>query len=147
MHAFHASCLCGAVRFSIDQATPPFELCHCNRCRKVSGSAFMAGLGVRRNHFHWHAGQHVIRRFEAELIDAPPAYKVCFCGICGSPVPDPDSDAEWFEIPAGLLDDNPALHPDKHIYVEHKAPWHEICDDLPQMDKLTLQRHREGEGR
>ena len=38
-------CLCGGVRFEIVQAVGPFELCHCNRCRKVSGSAFAAMLG------------------------------------------------------------------------------------------------------
>ena len=41
-------CLCGGVRFEIDRAVGPFELCHCRRCRKASGSAFMAGIGVRR---------------------------------------------------------------------------------------------------
>jgi hypothetical protein len=32
------SCLCGGVRFELDRAAGPFEICHCNRCRKVSGS-------------------------------------------------------------------------------------------------------------
>ena len=38
-------CLCGAVRFELDRAVGPFELCHCNRCRKTTGSAYAAGLG------------------------------------------------------------------------------------------------------
>jgi hypothetical protein len=38
--------LCGGVRFEIAKAVGPFELCHCNRCRKASGSAFTAFLGV-----------------------------------------------------------------------------------------------------
>jgi hypothetical protein len=33
------SCLCGGVRFEVDRAVGPFELCHCSRCRKASGSA------------------------------------------------------------------------------------------------------------
>ena len=41
------ACLCGGVRFEVERAAGPFELCHCSRCRKVSGSAFVAGLGVR----------------------------------------------------------------------------------------------------
>ena len=39
------SCLCGGVRFEVDRVVGPFELCHCNRCRKVSGSAFTAMVG------------------------------------------------------------------------------------------------------
>jgi hypothetical protein len=41
------SCLCGGVKFEIRVSKGPFELCHCNRCRKVTGSAFAAGFRVR----------------------------------------------------------------------------------------------------
>ena len=137
------SCLCGAVRFEAGAFCEPFELCHCRRCRKVSGSAFMSGIGVRRKDFEWTSGTESIKSYEAPLIDSPPAYRVCFCSICGSPVPDPDDTSEWFELPAGLLDDDPELKPDKHIFVELKAPWFSVTDALPQFDEPTLIRHRE----
>lgn len=136
-------CLCAAVRFEIDRAVGPFELCHCNRCRKVSGSAFMAGLGVRRDEFRLVAGRELIKSYEAPIIESPPAYRVCFCSVCGSCVPDPDADSEWLEIPAGLLDDDPQLRPDKHIFVELRAGWFQITDELPQLDKRALIKHRE----
>ncbi|MEM8766102.1 MAG: GFA family protein [Pseudomonadota bacterium] len=136
-------CLCGAVRFEVDAFVGPFELCHCSRCRKVSGSAFVAAIGVRRSEFRWLSGEELINRYEAPLLEEPPAYRVSFCRVCGSPVPDPLDDGEWFEIAAGLLDDDPELRPDRHIYVEHKAPWHEITDELPQLDKLSLRRLRQ----
>jgi hypothetical protein len=136
-------CLCGGVRFEIDRAVGPFELCHCNRCRKVSGSAFLATVGVRRDEFRLSSGRDLIRTYDAPLREAPPAYRVCFCGICGSCVPDPDVDADWFEIPAGLLDDDPQLRPDKHIFVELKADWFQIADQLPQLDKEALRKHRQ----
>ena len=135
-------CLCGAVRFEISQAFGPFELCHCNRCRKVSGSAFMAGLGVRRDNFTWISGENIITTYDAAIIESPPAYRVCFCSICGSCVPDPAVESGWLEVAAGLLDDDPILRPDKHIFVEHKADWYQITDQLPQYDKMTLIKHR-----
>lgn len=135
-------CLCGGVRFEITRAEGPFELCHCNRCRKVSGSAFMAGLGVRREDFTLISGRELIRSYDAPLLHSPPAYRVCFCSTCGSPVPDPEDQSEWFEIAAGLLDDDPGLRPDKHIFIELRAPWHTITDDLPQLDARALKRHR-----
>ena len=47
------SCLCGGVKFEIRGSKGPFELCHCNRCRKATGSAFAAGLrGARRRPPH-----------------------------------------------------------------------------------------------
>ena len=132
------SCLCGGVRFEIVRTAGPFELCHCSRCRKASGSAFVAGLGVEVRDFRLLSGAELIRRYEAPILERPPAYRVAFCSRCGSPVPDPPPGATWFEVPAGLLDADPGLQPDKHIFVEHKAPWHDIADSLPQLDKQQL---------
>ena len=52
--------LCGGVRFEIDRVAGPFELCHCGRCRETSGSAFVAGLGVRANDYRLLAGAELI---------------------------------------------------------------------------------------
>ena len=93
-------CPCGGVQFEIDRAVGPFELCHCSRCRKVSGSAFMAGIGVRTGEFRFVCGQELIRRDEAPIVEAPPAYRVSFSGRCGSCVPDPTHGAQWFEVAA-----------------------------------------------
>lgn len=132
------SCLCGGVRFEIAKAAGPFELCHCSRCRKASGSAFGAGIGVRAEDFRLVAGKELITSYAAPILRNPPAYRISFCTRCGSPVPDPQPGAKWFEIPAGLLDNDPGLRPDKHIFVHVKAPWFEIADTLPQYDLAKL---------
>jgi hypothetical protein len=126
----------------------PFELCHCSRCRKTSGSAFIAGLGVRAADLRWLTPTERIRVYEAPLLERPPAYTSSFCSVCGSPVPHPDPRSEWFEIPAGCLDDDPGLRPDRHIFVEHKAPWFEISDGRPELTKTALVelRKRGGQG-
>lgn len=132
------SCLCGGVRFEIARAVGPFELCHCPRCRKASGSAFVAGLGVRVADYRLLAGSELVRRWEASLRDHPPPYRVAFCERCGSPVPDPPEGAEWFEIAAGLLDADPGLRPDKHIFVACGSSWYEIADSLPRLTQREL---------
>jgi hypothetical protein len=53
------------------------------------------------------------------------------------------SSSSWLEIPAGLLDDDPRLRPDKHIYVDVKSVWFDIADDLPKFDKAAIRRYRE----
>jgi hypothetical protein len=54
-------------------------------------------------------------------------------------VPNPSRTGEdWFEIPAGAFDDDPLARPDKHIYVDFKAPWDRITDDLPQMPRSAV---------
>ena len=132
------SCLCGGVRFEIDRAAGPFELCHCSRCRKASGSAFVAGLGVLRKDFRLLQGAELIMTYEAPLRDKPPPYRTSFCSRCGSPVPDPRSDSPWFEVAAGILDNDPQMRPERHIMVEIKSPWFTINDQLPQLDKAAL---------
>ena len=138
------SCLCGGVRFEIDRAVGPFELCHCNRCRKSSGAAFVAGLGVRTADYRLLTGSDLIATYEAPILREPPPYRASFCRRCGSPVPDPEPGSTWFEIPAGALDGDPQLKPDKHIFVEHKPAWDEITDALPQYDLPALVKLRRG---
>ena len=138
------SCLCGGVQFEIDRAVGPFELCHCSRCRKASGSAFVAGLGVKVQDFRLLSGSELIQTYEAPIREHPPAYRVAFCSRCGSPVPSPPVGATWFEIPAGLLDTDPILRPDKHIFVDRKSDWFPISDSLPQLTRAQLVKLRMG---
>lgn len=136
------SCLCGEVRFEIDRASGPFELCHCNRCRKASGSAFVAGLTVRPQDFRFTRGAELIRRFELPIVESPPAYCTCFCGRCGSPLPAVSADGSRFEVPAGALDDDPGVRPDKRIFVDARSSWYEIADRLPRFTKQEIRAQR-----
>jgi len=136
------SCLCGGVRIEIARADGTFELCHCSRCRKATGSAFCPWLEARREDVHLLQGGELIRTYEKPVRESPPGYRVCFCANCGSLVPDLDSGAPRVDIPAGFLDDDPLVRPDKHIHVDTKATWFEIGDELPQFDSTSLQAYR-----
>jgi hypothetical protein len=136
------SCLCGGVRFEVNSTAGPFELCHCSRCRKVSGSAFMAGIYVRTADFRLLQGADLVSSYDAPILESPPAYRTYFCSRCGSPVPEPAPANRWLEIPAGALDDDPQVRPDKHIFVDFASPWYEIADALPRFTKQQLIEHR-----
>ncbi len=135
-------CLCGATKFEVERFVGPFELCHCSRCRKASGSAFASMIGVAATDFKWISGREEIVVFEASVIERAPGYQTAFCRHCGSPMPVPDSRDEWFEVPAGVLEAAPGLTPDRHIFVDCGSAWHEIADDLPQLTKKELIRMR-----
>jgi hypothetical protein len=134
------------VRFEIERAVGPFELCHCSRCRKASGSAFVAGLGVRTADFRWLEGDSLVERYEAPVEERAPGYRSAFCRRCGSPVPDPPADGDWFELPAGLLDADPDLRPDRHIFSELEPAWSKGLDVLPTFTKAELVAHRRARG-
>jgi hypothetical protein len=135
-------CLCGGVRFEVAEVRGPLELCHCPRCRRVSGSAFVAGLRVSTAGYRMTAGRELVQRFALPLREAPPPYTTFFCGRCGSPVPDPAPQGEAFEIPAGLLDGDAGVSATRHIFVEHRARWYDPHAVLPELDRDALARLR-----
>ena len=51
--AIRGSCLCGGVTFEIEKAVGPMEFCHCNRCRKLSGSNAILGIGVNTGDYRF----------------------------------------------------------------------------------------------
>ena len=76
MTSRHAgSCLCGAVRFSIEGEFERFYLCHCSHCRKDTGSAHAANLFSATARLQWLSGGDKVTTY------ALPAtrHTRCFC--------------------------------------------------------------------
>ncbi len=144
---YTGQCLCGTVAFEVDEIVGPFELCHCTRCRKSTGSAFAATVGARASGFRITCGRDHIKTFELPVVEQPPAYTTCFCSRCGSAIPYADPAADWLEIPAGLFDTELPLSPERHIYIEYKATWESIHDDLSTFTKHQIARHRRHDDR
>ena len=51
-----------------------------------------------------------VTTYAAPVLKSPPPFHSYFCSNCGSPLPRPDPEG-WFEIPAGLFDDDPEARP------------------------------------
>jgi hypothetical protein len=121
-------CLCGGVRFEV---TGPFIRaghCHCSRCRRHSGTAVCTQARVRREHFRLLSGDELIRVYRGGDF----AVKA-FCTVCGSSL----FGGTWPEGPQvsirmGAFDGDPGIRPQFHTFVDSKAPWDRITDDLPQ---------------
>lgn len=138
------SCLCGSVTFECDAADGPFEICHCNRCRKLTGSVGMPAFSVKKSHFRMLTGRDNITVWYAPILRQPPAYISPFCRTCGSPVPMDFPEYDDVEIPAGLVDGDPGIKPDKHILVEQVPAWDSITDGLPTFTLAQIYKHRTG---
>ena len=132
------SCLCGDVAFTIDGELSEIGICHCPRCRKVSGSTFSATLYVHAADFQWLRGRDQLQRYEAPLLSERPAYAHTFCGRCGSPLPIEIDALRLVELPAAVLDETIPSRPMYHMFVPRKAPWHEITDPLPQYETSPI---------
>jgi hypothetical protein len=125
------SCLCGKVRFRLENKCSRIHRCHCSLCRKRSGAGANATAQVRADQFEWLAGEEWIRSFRSDE-----GYGSRFCGNCGSPMPSFDEKQDKHWIPVGLLDDEPGVSVWGHFCVASKAEWDEIADDVEQFEHL-----------
>ena len=46
-HLLAGSCLCKRVKYSVAAELQQFYFCHCEQCRKVTGSAFASNIRLR----------------------------------------------------------------------------------------------------
>src|SRR5262249_50295116 len=77
------SCLCAAVQYAVRSNPMAFDLDHCSRCRKSSGSAFKAELIFEAAEFEWVSGGSLVKPYEAPVRKEPPGYRRTFCTVCG----------------------------------------------------------------
>lgn len=128
------SCLCGGVRFEV---TLPFTRaghCHCSRCRKHSGAAAGTQGRIPRDAFRLLRGEDLIRTYRpGPGPDGSAGAAKAFCSRCGSSLFGGDwPGGDEVSIRLGSLDGDPGIRPQYHTFVDARAPWHEILDDLPR---------------
>ena len=123
------SCFCNKVSFEIDAEKVDAYHCHCSICRKVTGSKFNTAFTISADQFSWTGSNASIKTFQKN----GKGFRHDFCGDCGCTVPNRYKDVQYW-VPAGLLDDDDGVEISKHIFVESKAGWDEIKDDLEQFE-------------
>jgi hypothetical protein len=123
------SCLCGAVRYELTESPEWAHNCHCARCRKATGASFASNLIVPLEALRYTAGTELLRSFKPPEAER---FTHTFCTLCGSTLPFENPARRSAVVPMGSLDDDPGCRPRAHIFVDSRAPWDTITDDLPQ---------------
>lgn len=129
------SCLCNAVSFEIEGDVKGFFLCHCSRCRKITGSAHASNLFMMEPKLRWLSGEEHVKTYRHPNC----RFTKSFCDICGSALPSGKPDGRVV-IPAGSLDTDVETRPNAHIFVGSKANWEfdlekvEKFEELPKRD-------------
>lgn len=125
------SCLCGAVRYEIDGAFEHFYLCHCQHCRKDTGSAHAANLFASQATLKWISGEDKITCFNLPST----RHGRYFCSICGAALPNAQAEGKLLVVPAGSLDTVIDRKPDAHIFVSSRANWDNGLEEIPKFEK------------
>jgi hypothetical protein len=124
------ACLCGDVRYRVEDSFVYALNCHCSRCRKATGSAFKPFAGIERSKFSVIQGEEALSIFGDEKgHDAR-------CKRCGAFLYSEVRDGQYVHVTFGTLVDTPSIRPTAHIFVGSKAAWYTINDDLPQHQEL-----------
>jgi hypothetical protein len=129
---YRGSCLCGVVRFEIDEFLPQVAHCHCSMCRKFHGASYATIASVSRSKFRWVEGEDALKGYTAEN-----GTTRTFCNYCGSSLTfsSPRASEDVVEIALGTVDGDVAVEPDAHIFVGSGANWTVLNDGLPQYEE------------
>ena len=124
-------CLCEGIAYRISGDIGPIYNCHCSKCRRWHGSAYRTRCSIKKTQFEWLKGEDLISSYRSSV-----HVTKHFCSRCGSNLISSYSNRPGIlGVPLGGLEEDPGRRPEGHIFVDSKAPWFEIGDDLPQHTK------------
>lgn len=125
---YHGSCLCGSVKYSIDDDLKFVVNCHCRFCSKAHGAAFTTLLIMPFNKFEVIEGQKLLSSYEVKTLNS---LRV-FCCQCGTRLYNHSLSKAMISLIVATLETDAELRPLAHINVRSKCSWYQIADALPQ---------------
>lgn len=110
-------CLCGAVSFEARDVPETFGVCHCEMCRRWTGSALLE-VSVPEGSVTWQGAAHIATRATTSWGER------AWCDACGSGLYFRYTQEGEFsgklDIPLGIFDDPSGFTMTHEIYIDHK---------------------------
>ena len=129
------SCLCGNVKFIVAGSIENSRYCHCDYCRKFSGTDQAAWGLAKASDFVLSPEDPEVQKFDVGL----GGLRV-FCRSCGSPLWfEPANMPDFIGIALGAIDEGEVTAPAVHLWTRSNASWATIEGDLPQHDTFPEQ--------
>ena len=130
-------CLCGAVRYEINDKLRGIVNCHCSKCRKFHGN-YGAYTSIQYNSLTL-LKQQSLKWYKSITDETPNVYRG-FCAECGSSLFWHPRDQERIAVAAGSLDDPIKLKTIGHVWISQISDYYQINDDLPKYEKGSEKR-------
>ncbi|KZL70307.1 glutathione-dependent formaldehyde-activating enzyme, partial [Colletotrichum tofieldiae] len=130
----NGSCLCGAIKYTLAGEHAFTVLCHCNSCRKFTGSSFGANSLVDRKNLTVQDPESKISVYGAQTADSGSSLVRSFCSACGSSlfVADGNGFPTHIAVTSGTMDDVQGVEgdgsdklwtPKSEFFCKGKAMW------------------------
>ena len=134
MVQFTGGCLCGEIRYKVNAETQFIDNCHCDTCRKATGSAFATNIFVSKADLVITQGKP---KSFCHNADSGNNVTKEFCANCGSQLlgygtrrPDDKN------IKVGSIDDASFVQPVADLYVKRALPFTQIDPSLDGFDEM-----------
>jgi len=119
-------CYCGAVKFETSGQPVWVGHCHCESCRRASGS-------VMTSFATYHLDKVIFTGEKPARFPTEDGVVRSFCGHCGSPVAYESSDKKnQIDLHLGLFDDLEQIKPQDHTHYAEKVSWLQSDEHLPK---------------
>jgi hypothetical protein len=136
-------CLCGAVRFEATPSEMHSHACHCEMCRRWTGSAMVA-VAVPPEGVRFEGGEAVRTFRSSEWAER------AFCGTCGTTlyyrvtIEGPEQGTYYMAL--GAFDEPDAMPLASEIYIDVKPSSYAFAGDHPRITKAEKEASFEGGG-
>ena len=125
-------CLCGDVSFECVELGAA-SYCHCEDCRRITGSAFNVGVRCASDGFRIISG--TLGSYTKTGSSGSEITR-WFCASCGSPIyGSSTAHPSTVYIRAGVLDDPSLVDPNLQAWNSSRVSWADIPSDLETFEK------------
>ena len=135
MSIFTGSCLCGSVSYKSNSDPLVIQNCHCDQCRKATGSVYLTNLFIKEENFEI-TGE--VNNY-THLSDAGNNMTKYFCPKCGSQVFGKNSGRPGIiTIRAGTVNEKDIIKPIRNLFLKSKVPSTPINSNLEACEGMPL---------
>ena len=135
MSIFTGSCLCGSVNYKSNSDPLVIQNCHCDQCRKATGSVYLTNLFIKEENFEI-TGE--VNNY-THLSDAGNNMTKYFCPNCGSQVFGKNSGRPGIiTIRAGTVNEKDIIKPIRNLFLKSKVPTTPINSNLEACEGMPL---------
>ncbi len=137
MAGFIGGCLCGAIRYEVTSDPVRVACCHCDDCRRATGSAFATNVFVKAEDLVVlkgapHSFQH--------KVDSGNVLTKEFCADCGSQLFGGSvRSPEIRSVKVGTIDDARFVRPEIEVFTSRKLPFIRLLDDTEHFERMRPQ--------
>ncbi len=125
-------CLCGAIKYEMDEAPGVMGVCHCKNCQRQAGSAFSTLAAVPKSGFRITTGTPTL--YEDGDTKSGNQVERYFCNVCGSPIYSAlGAQPDMVYLKTGTMDDTSGFAPQFHAWCDTKQSWVALDESVPQM--------------